>query len=953
MTNGEGTFSGKTGQDSLEENGPLELAYLNLVKLKPGTIINERYRLEKLIGQGGFGIVFAALDQTLSSRVVLKFLNPRLTGNERKFLRVQREINLSRRISDERIIKVFSLESWRQIHFLVMELAAGRSLKSLLEEKCLLTWPEFKGIFLDIVEAVAVLHGNGIVHRDLKPANILIDERRRVKLLDFGLAKEVDDAEKTSTVGEIVGSPYYMSPEQIRGGVIGFPSDVYQLGLVLYRALSGRHPFENPSTMEVIFQQLHQRPEQPAPSTGGLPLFLRHGLDRALEKSPARRFRDAGVMAHFFRREKVSWRQRLLSAFRRGPLKWILAGAVLAVLAFLGYRATLGSRAVHHLRPQGSVLEARNRLGIRLWRRDFSPFIVFHAHQTGSSVPVPKGTGISAEYLGLRLNGAKVIFVLLALPADLVFPPERSIASDELMCQQVIVGQRGEILRREAFLSNIEYDAYDYIRVIKPYRVKLLASGKAGETDALLSVQQFQSMYPFAMVFMRGIKKYIYTNPGIFEVFPQGTIAGVSRFMIFGVNNLFSHMSFIAENGFASATTAGEIIKGIPNLQSDGRVNIPYVGVLYILPSQIRMIENRWKEEGRARFDEGSRGDIVDIHRDGRLTVRAKDGTRSYWDSPDTLRRVYTLFNDSYQERLKRCNLKNARDLIGQALEFPLQNPYLRSALYFLRGDLEVGLGHYAAGEAFLLQALQEYSGNNDVNERLCEMEMLRGEPEAALRRLEETFAGSSAFWGFHNFGVGLFKGYVFMHQGMFNKAADEFARLKLTLPGIASLGMATTDVFRGEYGAAATALRQLERQPLETVDLRELRLLLGRSLLLGQDDEARAHFLFEDIFRNSLEYGHLAEMSVCYLLARSGQTAEAARSARAAFARLLERARGDFMTRLWLFYDAYVYGRVMELVGDRREAGIGYRACVAANPYTELAERSRQWLKRPRQRRH
>ena len=306
----DGTFSASQGHDRREGSGPLELAYLNLVRLKPGTVVNERYRLEKLIGQGGFGIVFEALDVTLNSWVAVKFLNPTLTGNEKKFLRVQREINLSRKISDERIIKIFSLESWQDIHFLVMERVAGRSLKYLLEEKGSLGWPEFTGIFLDILEAVAVLHGNGIVHRDLKPANILIDDARRVKILDFGLAKEVEDTEKTSTVGEIVGSPYYMSPEQIRGEAIGFPSDVYQLGLVLYRTLSGRHPFEQTSTMEVIFKQLNQRPELSAPQWNGLPRFLRFGLQKALEKSPDRRFRDAGAMADFFSRAKVSlWRR--------------------------------------------------------------------------------------------------------------------------------------------------------------------------------------------------------------------------------------------------------------------------------------------------------------------------------------------------------------------------------------------------------------------------------------------------------------------------------------------------------------------------------------------------------------------------------------------------------------------------------------------------------------------
>lgn len=945
MTESEGTF-GDGGEDRRQESGPLELAYLNLVKLEPGTVVNGRYRLERLIGQGGFGIVFEALDLTLGSRVAVKFLNPRWTRNERKFLRVRREINLSRRISDERIVKVFSLESWREIHFLVMELAAGRSLRSLLEEKCLLAWPEFRGIFLDIAGAVAVLHQGGIVHRDLKPGNILIDDRGRVKILDFGLAKEIEDEEKTSTAGEVVGSPYYMSPEQIRGQEVGAASDVYQLGLVLYRALTGRHPFEHPSTMEVIFKHLHQRPEPPELSTGGLPRFLRHGLDRALEKSPGMRFRDAGAMAAFFRRGKISWPQRLLSAWRRGPFKWALAGAALAVLALLAYRGTFGSQAIHELTPRGTVLEARNRLGVRLWRRDFSPWTVFHAHATGSSVPIPQGTGMQSDFGGLNLNGRRVVLALLLPPQPLVFPAASSIASDELMMRQAILDERGHLLRREPFLREGEFDAYDYPRVLKPYDVTMLPGGEGGEADALLCVQQYQSMYPFAMVYLRGIRRFVYTNSGTLEVFPLGSRNGLSLFMFFGVNNLFSHMSFIAENGFTPDRSGWMVIKGIPNLREDERNNVPYVGSLYLLPAKVRMVENRWQQEGWVQFEEGTMGDAVKIDRQGRLTVRTKKGVRTVQDSADTLRRVYTLFNGAYQERVKRRNLRNALDRIAEALAFPLQNPYLRSALLYVQGDLQVGLGRYAAGEASLLQALREYPGNNDANERLCEMEVLKGDANAALGRLEETFADSSKFWGFHTFGVSLFRTYVCLHQGLFGRAADEIARLKLNVPAIADLCLATRGLFRGDYAAALSLLRRLERQPLDTHDLREMRLLLGRALLISGSDEGKARFLFEDLQRNSLEYGHLAELSACYFLARSGQHAEAARSAREAFTRLRERSRGDFMARIWLFYDAYVYALTQELAGDRRQAESGYRACVEANPHSDLARRARERLR-------
>lgn len=326
-----------------------------------------------------------------------------------------------------------------------------------------------------------------------------------------------------------------------------------------------------------------------------------------------------------------------------------------------------------------------------------------------------------------------------------------------------------------------------------------------------------------------------------------------------------------------------------------------------------------------------------------------KGGRLVFQDSLDTLRRVYTLVNLSFQERMVKRNPANALALIKQALAFRLQNPYLLSALHWMAGDLQVDLGDYGEGEKSLLRGLEMSAANNDASERLCELEMLRGDAPAALRRLESGRADSSQFWGFTSFGVHLFKGYLYLGSGLFGQAEAEFDRVRKQVEDVGAQGMATCELFRGNYSAALAALRGLEKLPLGNVDLRELRLLLGRALLLADSDLPRAEFLFDDISRNSLEHGHLAEVSACYLLARQGRAAEAGRTAREAFAKLRQRARGDFMTRLWLFYDAYVYGRTMELVGDLAEARRGYQASTAANPQAELAERSRQRLGRLR----
>ncbi|MBN1196327.1 MAG: serine/threonine protein kinase [Candidatus Aminicenantes bacterium] len=923
----------------------LELVYLNLVKLNPGTVINGRYRIERLVGKGGFGIVFDVYDITLGTRVAIKFLNPELTQEDKKFLRVKREINIARKISDERIIKVFSLESWRGVHFLVMELVSGRSLKTILEEKCPWTWTEFKSIFISILEAAAVLHRNGIVHRDLKPANILIDEKKRIKILDFGLAKEIMDMDKTSTVGEIVGSPYYMSPEQIRGDTISYASDVYQLGLVLYRVLTNRHPFESTSTMEMISKQLAKKADPPKVNRDDLPRFLSIGIEKSLEKVPERRFRDAEAMAQFFRKEKASLTHRLHLALNRRPLKVTLIGAVLAVAVFSGFQATFGSRKIHKLVYRETVLQARNRLGIQLWKKNFSPFHVFAAYSTKSEAPLVQRTGSSTDLPFLDPGDEPMTIVILAPPPERPFPVDMSIADDTLMCRLAIVSSSGELLKKEPLTDH--YDAYDYVKIARPQAFRNHGLNSRGETCVSFTIQQYQSMYPFALVYMEGFEKCVYTHPGTFSATLLERNGDTVSFMLKGINNLLGHNQFVAELTFNMSEPGRLVLRGIPSLSTDQRNNVPDEDRLFFLPFRARILENRWREEGRVRFTEQTNGDILDFHRDGHLSVGSKNGYVDYSDRIDTLRRIYTLVNMSFQEKWVKDNPQNALDLINQAGSFSIENPFLRSAILYLKGDLEITLGRYKDGGKSLQHALAVYTGNKDACERLCEMEMLRGDVPAAFARLADTHSDSTQFWGFTVFGVNLFRGYLYLHMGLFNQAEAEFDRIRITENDLTRFCQTTKDFFRGDYEKAQTSLLEMEQSALSAVDVRELRLLIGRTLLLNSGDIKRVEFLFNDIFHNSLDFAHLAELSSCYCLARSGRMSEAARSARRAFERLKQKARGDFMTRLWLFYDAYVYGLVMEMAGDRDQAEQGFRACIAANPHTELAAKAEEWLSR------
>ena len=164
-----GSGSLPAGGQGQEQDGELQVRYLSLARLEPGTVVNGRYRVEALIGKGGFGMVFAAQDLALKAPVALKYIDPRCLGDRRKFLRVQREINLSRRIRDPRIVRIYSLENDSGVWFMVMERVDGRTLKERLRQSGPFRWQDFRPIFSGVLAGVASLHDQGIIHRDLKP----------------------------------------------------------------------------------------------------------------------------------------------------------------------------------------------------------------------------------------------------------------------------------------------------------------------------------------------------------------------------------------------------------------------------------------------------------------------------------------------------------------------------------------------------------------------------------------------------------------------------------------------------------------------------------------------------------------------------------------------------------------------------------------------------------------
>jgi tRNA A-37 threonylcarbamoyl transferase component Bud32/tetratricopeptide (TPR) repeat protein len=258
-------------------------------RFEVGSCIGDRYEIRRVLGCGGYAVVYHAFDRELRREVALKVLRAdRMHPSALRCLR--REAAVARDVASPRLVRIFDIGSVEQTVFLPMEFVEGKSLRDRLARGPIAVEEAIR-IATQALEGLAALHGHGIVHRDVKPGNLLLTAAGDVKLADFGLARQRDREETRTTAGEhLRGTIDYLSPEQALGDEADERSDLYSTGVVLFEMLTGRLPYETRSSLGTLLAHLRQR----APDVRGLraevPRWLAAVVARLLEKAPARRY---------------------------------------------------------------------------------------------------------------------------------------------------------------------------------------------------------------------------------------------------------------------------------------------------------------------------------------------------------------------------------------------------------------------------------------------------------------------------------------------------------------------------------------------------------------------------------------------------------------------------------------------------------------------------------------
>jgi serine/threonine-protein kinase len=258
----------------------------------PGRVLDGRYELRDLIGQGTFGRVYRGYDQRLDRPVAVKVIKPWWTEDQEWAERFQREARLMARVRHPGIVQIYDIGYDRDSLYYVAELVDGESLADRLRRGPLPP-AQARDVAEQLCRALAAAHAQRVVHRDVKPANVLIDEGGRVKVGDFGIAFLAEGSSE-GAAGTILGTPRYMAPEQARGRPPSPASDVYGVGIVLYEMLAGRPPFIESSPVELALRHLND-PPPPLPSS--TPPALDAVVGRALAKDPGARYANGREMA--------------------------------------------------------------------------------------------------------------------------------------------------------------------------------------------------------------------------------------------------------------------------------------------------------------------------------------------------------------------------------------------------------------------------------------------------------------------------------------------------------------------------------------------------------------------------------------------------------------------------------------------------------------------------------
>jgi len=327
--------------------GPTATLETPVEELSTGSMFAGRYQIIEELGRGGMGKVYRALDKKLNEEVALKLIKPEIASDKKTLERFSNELKIARKISHRNIGRVYEMMEDKGTHFITMEYVPGEDLKSFIRRSGRIDIPKALLIGRQVCDGLAEAHKQGVVHRDLKPSNIMIDKQGDARIMDFGIARLLS-AKGITGAGVMIGTPEYMSPEQVESKEVDQRSDIYSLGIILYEMVTGQVPFEGDTPFSVGMKQKGEAPQEPRQINAQIPDDLNALILKCLEKDREQRFQSAGevrseldrvgiglptTVKTVSKKKPVTSREITVKFSLNRPLKW---GLLFAAIVFAG-----------------------------------------------------------------------------------------------------------------------------------------------------------------------------------------------------------------------------------------------------------------------------------------------------------------------------------------------------------------------------------------------------------------------------------------------------------------------------------------------------------------------------------------------------------------------------------------------------------------------------------------
>jgi len=298
-------FCGKCGTKfSSSENGPethTATLQTRIQFLRRGSIFAGRYEVIEGLGVGGMGSVYKVFDRNTNEKIALKLINPQVSSDNETIERFSNELKIARKISHRNVCRMYDLGKVEGAHYITMEYVSGEDLKSMIKMSKQLSVSAAVSIGRQVCEGLSEAHRTGVVHRDLKPSNIMVDKNGNAKIMDFGIARSLKTRGITGS-GIVVGTPEYMSPEQVGGEDTDHRSDIYSMGVILYKMVTGKAPFEGDTALTIAFKHKTEQPVEPVKLNPHVSKELSRLILKCMEKNRNRRPQSAEELGLYLER---------------------------------------------------------------------------------------------------------------------------------------------------------------------------------------------------------------------------------------------------------------------------------------------------------------------------------------------------------------------------------------------------------------------------------------------------------------------------------------------------------------------------------------------------------------------------------------------------------------------------------------------------------------------------